>query len=475
MNLFSTLTSNLDLEAAFLDTPPATWTFGEVLDLSARMAGSLRAAGVEPGERVVVVLPKSAHSVAVYLACLRIGAIYVPLNPAYTDPEISFFISDASPRIVIAENELPDAPTLTMGPTGVGSLLGVEETFVGTVERADADGAAILYTSGTTGRSKGAMLTHGCLSDNALTLFDIWRWQPDDVLLHALPIFHVHGLFVALHCALLGGSRVIFMEQFDAASVRGRLPMATVMMGVPTFYARLLSDPEFGPDDCTNMRLFISGSAPLAEHVFAEFARRTGHTILERYGMTEAGMICSNPYDGPREAGTVGFPLPGYVARVADESDRPVPVGKVGILQIRGPSLFGGYWQLPDKTAESYTADQYFRTGDLARMDDAGRVTLLGRSHDLIITGGFNVYPKEIERILNEVAGVSETAVVGHPDDDLGEIPVAYVVGDAEEASLRGHAASQLARYKQPRRYVFVDALPRNAMGKVQKSALRPG
>jgi malonyl-CoA/methylmalonyl-CoA synthetase len=246
------------------------------------------------------------------------------------------------------------------------------------------------------------------------------------------------------------------------------------MMGVPTFYARLLSDPEFGPDDCINMRLFISGSAPLAEHVFAEFAGRTGHTILERYGMTEAGMICSNPYDGPRQAGTVGFPLPGYIARVTDESDRPVPVGQAGVLQIQGPSLFAGYWQLPDKTAESYTADKYFRTGDLARMDDAGRVTLLGRSHDLIITGGFNIYPKEIERILNEVTGVSETAVVGHPDDDLGEIPVAYVVGDAEEASLRRHAAAHLARYKQPRRYVFVDALPRNAMGKVQKSGLRP-
>lgn len=474
MNLFTTLTTNIDREAVFLETPSTMWSFGEVLALSARMAGSLRAAGVEPGDRVVVVLPKSTYAVAVYLACLRIGATYVPLNPAYTATEISFFVSDADPRVVIAEKELPNAPTLTMGPTGAGSLLGVADGYDGTVERVDTDVAAILYTSGTTGRSKGAMLTHGCLTDNARTLFEVWHWQPDDVLLHALPIFHVHGLFVALHCAMLGGSRVIFLEQFEVAAVRDRLATATVMMGVPTFYARLLSDPEFGPDDCQNMRLFISGSAPLAEHVFGAFAHRTGHTILERYGMTEAGMICSNPYDGPREAGTVGFPLPGYAARVADEGDRPVPVGQVGVLQIQGPSLFGGYWNLPDKTAESYTADKYFRTGDLAKIDDEGRVTLLGRSHDLIITGGFNVYPKEIERILNEVPGVSETAVVGRPDNDLGEIPVAYVVGDAEEASLRSHAASHLARYKQPRQYVFVDALPRNAMGKVQKLDLRP-
>jgi len=472
MNLFSTLTSNLDLEAAFLDTPSATWSFGEVLDLSARMAGSLRSAGVEPGDRVVVVLPKSAHAVAVYLACLRIGAIYVPLNPAYTATEISFFISDADPRVVVAENELPDAPTLTMGPTGAGSLLGVAGTFAGTVARTDSDVAAILYTSGTTGRSKGAMLTHGCLTDNARTLFDIWRWQPDDVLLHALPIFHVHGLFVALHCALLGGSRVIFLEQFEVAAVRDRLSTATVMMGVPTYYTRLLSDPEFGTDDCTTMRLFISGSAPLSEATFDAFKARTNHTILERYGMTEAGMICSNPYDGDRLAGTVGFPLPGYVVRLTDEADQLVALGAVGILQIQGPSLFSGYWELPDQTNAAYAADGFFRTGDLARADAEGRISLLGRSHDLIVTGGFNVYPKEIETVLNGVIGVSETAVVGVPDDDLGEIAVAFVVGDCAEEDLRKEAETHLARYKQPRRYMFLDAIPRNAMGKVQKSHL---
>lgn len=473
MNLFSALTDHLPREEAFLDTSDRLWTFGEVLELTAAMGGALQSAGVKPGDRVVVVLEKSAFAVALYLACLRIGAIYVPLNPAYTPAELSYFVQDAAPVVIIATEPLAAGPTLTLGPDGTGTLLEGDVRFDGVAERASGDVAALLYTSGTTGRSKGAMLTHGCLLENARTLFEAWHWQSDDVLLHALPIFHVHGLFVALHCALLGGSRVTFLDRFDAGSVRQHLASATVMMGVPTYYTRLLADPAFSSQDCVNMRLFVSGSAPLSEAVFEAFRSRTGHSILERYGMTEAGMICSNPYDGERLAGTVGFPLPRYVVRVADDRDQAQSADQVGILQIRGPSLFGGYWQRPEQTAQSFTPDGYFRTGDLARSDRNGRITLLGRSHDLIVTGGFNVYPKEVERVLNQVPGVVETAVVGVPDVDLGEIPVAFVVGDCDEAALRSHADSRLARYKQPRRYEFLDVIPRNAMGKVQKSHLR--
>ena len=478
MNLFSTLTDHLDPLAPFLLTESETWSFGDLLDVTERMAGSLAAAGVEPGDRVVVVVSKSPYAVGIYLACLRIGAIYVPINADYTPDEVSFFVEDASPTAIISEGEFPgDQPdavaAFTLAPDGSGSLLASDSRFESIEARDDHEVAAILYTSGTTGRSKGAMLTHGCLADNARVLYETWHWQPDDVLLHALPIFHVHGLFVALHCALLGGSQVVFLDRFDPATVRQRLPGASVMMGVPTFYSRLLSDPEFSSANTTNMRLFVSGSAPLTEQVSVEFTQRTGHQILERYGMTEAGMICSNPYDGSRVPGTVGFALPGYEVRVAGPEDQPVALGATGILQIRGPSLFAGYWQLPEATAEAFTADSFFRTGDLASIDLDGRVTLLGRSHDLIITGGFNVYPKEIERVLDEVAGVDESAVVGIPDDDLGEVPIAFVVGEAAIDALQAHAAEKLARYKQPRRYEFVDQLPRNAMGKVQKAQLR--
>ncbi len=473
MNLFSALTDQLTEEDGFLDTSDRLWTFGDILELTSAMGSALQSAGVEPGDRVVVVLEKSAYAVALYLACLRIGAIYVPLNPAYTPSEISYFVDDASPVVIVATQPLADAPTLTLHNDGSGTLLEATNRIDSVIDRSSADSAALLYTSGTTGRSKGAMLTHGCLLENARTLFEIWNWRPDDVLLHALPIFHVHGLFVALHCALLGGSRVIFLDRFDPDAVRHQLPSATVMMGVPTYYTRLLADPAFRAEDCVNMRLFISGSAPLSEAAFAAFKSRTGHNILERYGMTEAGMICSNPYDGERLAGTVGFPLPRYIVRVADGGDQALAAGQVGTLQIQGPSLFGGYWQRPEQTAESFTPDGYFRTGDLARSDEDGRITLLGRSHDLIVTGGFNVYPKEVERVLNEVPGVVESAVVGLPDADLGEIPVAFVVGDCEEAALRSHADHHLARYKQPRHYEFLEAIPRNAMGKVQKSHLR--
>jgi malonyl-CoA/methylmalonyl-CoA synthetase len=335
----------------------------------------------------------------------------------------------------------------------------------------------MLYTSGTTGRSKGAMVTHANLASNGLALHTIWRWREGDVLLHALPIFHVHGLFVALHCAILNGSEVLFLPRFDVDAVRAHLPSATVMMGVPTFYTRLLADPDFGPDDCRTIRMFTSGSAPMTPVVFRQFTERTGHTICERYGMTECGIITSNPPEGLRVAGTVGYALPGVEMRVANDDDQPVGADELGIVQVKGPNVFPGYWQLPDKTAEEVTADGFFRTGDIGSMAVDGRLTLVGRSSDMIISGGYNVYPKEVELLLDSVPGVNESAVVGLPHPDLGEGVVAFIVADEgvelDEEDLDTALIERVARFKQPKTYVFVDELPRNAMGKVQKSQLR--
>jgi malonyl-CoA/methylmalonyl-CoA synthetase len=337
--------------------------------------------------------------------------------------------------------------------------------------------AAILYTSGTTGRSKGAMLSHANLASNALVLFDYWHWQSGDVLLHALPIFHVHGLFVALHCALLGGSRIIFMPRFDTTEVIARLPQATVMMGVPTFYTRLLDNPAFSRDACTNMRLFISGSAPLLADTHRAFETLTGHHILERYGMTEAGMITSNPYDGERIPGTVGFPLPGVSARIANEQGKELKRGEPGVLEIIGPNLFKGYWQMPEKTAEEFRPDGWFITGDISIMDEQGRISIVGRAKDLIITGGFNVYPKEIESQLDELPGIKESAVIGVPHPDFGEGVTAIIVPDnsikLSEQAVCAALQDKLARFKQPKRVFIIDELPRNTMGKVQKNLLR--
>ena len=345
---------------------------------------------------------------------------------------------------------------------------------------ADVDGddlAAILYTSGTTGRSKGAMLSHANLASNAQVLYETWQWQTDDVLLHALPIFHVHGLFVALHCALLGGSRVIFLPRFDVDQMIARLPEVTVMMGVPTFYTRLLERTDFDRELCAGMRLFISGSAPLLAETHRAFEARTGHRILERYGMTEAGMITSNPYVGDRIAGTVGFPLAGVQARVADGEGRELPRGEAGVLEISGPNVFRGYWKMPEKTAEEFRPDGWFITGDIAVMAEDGRVTIVGRAKDLIISGGFNVYPKEIELKLDELPGVKESAVIGVPHPDFGEGVTAVVVADGSHAvserSIIAALKDGLARFKQPKRVFIVEELPRNTMGKVQKNVLR--
>ena len=456
-----------------------------------RRSRALAGLGAKPGDRVLVQVEKSAENVLLYLASLRAGLVYVPLNAAYTAAELAYFIEDAGPAVIVCdpareaalEPVACGAQIATLDGEGRGSFaeMAAQASTVPfeTVARDADDLAAICYTSGTTGRSKGAMLSHGNLASNALTLHDYWRWQSDDVLIHALPIYHVHGLFVALHLALLGGSTIRFHKGFDADAVLADLTHATVLMGVPTFYVRLAAHPGLTREAAAKMRLFVSGSAPLLEATFAEFEAKTGHRILERYGMTEAGMICSNPYDGAknggREPGTVGFPLPGVGARVADDSGGELPRGEPGVLEIKGPNLFRGYWNKPDKTAEEMRADGFFVTGDVATMAENGRVAIVGRAKDLIIAGGLNIYPKEIELAIDAVPGVAESAVIGVPHVDLGEAVVAVVVrsdaGLDEAAVLAG--LSDLARFKQPRRVVFADALPRNAMGKMQKAKLR--
>jgi malonyl-CoA/methylmalonyl-CoA synthetase len=412
---------------------------------------------------VLVQAEKSIEIALLYLGCLRAGLVYVPLNTAYTPAELAYFIEDAEPALVFAPGHL-DLAALDAAPAAFA-----------TVARGPDDLAAILYTSGTTGRSKGAMLSHDNLASNALVLKDYWHWQAGDVLIHALPIYHVHGLFVALHGALLNGSTMLWHRGFDADAVLADMAQATMLMGVPTFYVRLAAHPGLTRAAASRMRLFVSGSAPLLEATFAAFEDKTGHRILERYGMTEAGMICSNPYQGERLPGAVGYALPGVEARVADDHGEELPRGAPGVLEISGPNLFKGYWRNPGKTAEEMRADGFFITGDIATMGEDGRVAIVGRAKDLIIAGGLNLYPKEIELALDAVPGVAESAVIGVPHPDLGEAAVAVVVRNdpaLDEAAILAGIAD-LARFKQPRRILFAEALPRNAMGKVQKAALR--
>lgn len=435
--------------------------------LDAAVAGwavALGRLGARQGDHILVQAEKSIESALLYLASLRAGLVYVPLNTAYTPAEVAWFVADAEPVIVVDDAKLAEISALVVP--------GAEAEIV---PRAPDDLAAILYTSGTTGRSKGAMLSHDNLASNALVLKDYWHWQGGDVLIHALPIYHVHGLFVALHGALLNGSTMFWHRAFDAGAVIADMAHATILMGVPTFFVRLAADPRLTREAAAGMRLFVSGSAPLLESTFADFEARTGHLILERYGMTEAGMICSNPYDGERVPGTVGFALPGISARVADGTGREVARGEPGTLEIKGPNLFRGYWRQPEKTAEEMRPDGYFITGDVATMGDDGRVAIVGRAKDLIIAGGLNIYPREIELAIDALPGVGESAVIGVPHADLGEAVVAIVVrSDAalDEAAIIAGIAD-LARFKQPRRILFADSLPRNAMGKVQKAALR--
>ncbi|MGA7802457.1 MAG: malonyl-CoA synthase [Gammaproteobacteria bacterium] len=468
------------------------YTYADLETASGRYARTLADLGVNKGDRVAVQVEKSPQALFLYLACLRAGFIYLPLNTAYLEDELDYFLGDAAPAAVVCApakrpmmeklaNRHAVAHVLTLDGNGGGSLnerAPDKGGSFGIVPCSADDNAVILYTSGTTGRPKGAMISHGNLAANGLALHQAWGWEPDDVLLHALPIFHIHGLFVACHCVLLNGTGMLFLPKFDATAVRRLLPRATVMMGVPTFYTRLLSEPDFGREDCRNMRLFTSGSAPLLEQTFEEFKQRTGHTILERYGMTETGMNTSNPLQGERLAGTVGLPLPGVSVRVTDDDDQPVADGTVGQLQVKGDNVFKGYWRLPDKTAEEFTADGWFRTGDQARRDTNGYLSIVGRSKDMVITGGYNVYPKEVESVIDALDGVVESAVIGLPHADFGEMVAAVVVRDAggaslDEARIISTLKTRLAGYKVPKRIFFADSLPRNTMGKVQKNLLR--
>lgn len=464
-------------------------SFAQLDAATAGYAQALAVSGAKPGDRIVVQVEKSVENVLLYLGALRAGMVYVPLNTAYTPAELAYFIGDAEPAVLVCDPAKLDALApvsgtarcLTLDARGHGTLAdavaAVAPMPFETVARSEDDLAAILYTSGTTGRSKGAMLSHGNLSSNALVLKDYWRWRPGDILIHALPIYHVHGLFVALHGALLNGSTMLFHRAFDVDKVLADLGQATILMGVPTFYVRLAAHAGLSKEACAGMRLFISGSAPLLEATFEEFSEKSGHRILERYGMTEAGMITSNPYDGARIPGTVGYPLPGISSRVCDDKGVEVARGEPGVLEIKGPNLFKGYWRNPEKTAEEMRPDGYFITGDVATMADDGRISIVGRAKDLIIAGGLNIYPKEIELAIDEVPGIGESAVIGVPHPDLGEGVVAVATraeGSAvDEAEVLAAIADKLARFKQPRRILFVDALPRNQMGKVQKAALR--
>ena len=494
-NLYAFLEARFpaDRSAPCLETPDgAVWTCADVEAESARYAHLLCGRGVVPGDRVAAQTEKSPRALALYLACLRAGAVYLPLNPAYPERELDYFLGDAEPRVVVARPESVDGLAALCERHGIGELFGLGADGEGTlaeagrampgrfdtVTRAAGDLAALLYTSGTTGRPKGAMLTHANLSSNAEVLHAAWGFREGDVLLHMLPIFHTHGLFVACHTSLFNGSPMIFCPRFDAAEARRLLPRATVFMGVPTFYTRLLALPGFGRDDCAGMRLFVSGSAPLPERTFEEFRGRTGHVILERYGMTECGMSTSNPLDGERRAGTVGFPLPGVDLRVAGDDSAPLGPGEIGNVELKGPNVFPGYWRMPEKTAEDFTADGFLRSGDLGRIDEDGYVAIVGRGKDLVISGGLNVYPKEVELLIDRLDGVAESAVIGLPHPDFGEQVTAVVVREGDAAAPDGQAVidalrNGLANYKVPKQVFFVEALPRNSMGKVRKGELR--
>lgn len=493
-HLFSLIRRRLPAtDKTFLQTPAGRLiSYGDMLRRSAQLAQLLVEGGVRPGDRVAVQVAKSPEALLLYLACVRAGAVYLPLNTGYQPGELDYFLSDARPRLFVCDPErlaglapLARAAGVgwveTLDADGRGSLSAKAVPLAGSfddVARGAEDLAAILYTSGTTGRSKGAMLTHGNLASNAQALVATWRFDHTDVLLHALPIFHTHGLFVATNVALLAGATLLFLPAFDPAAVCDVLPQATTMMGVPTFYVRLLAYPGFTRAVAAHMRLFISGSAPLSPETHRAFEARCGHVLLERYGMTETSMNTSNPYDGPRRPGTVGLPLPGVTVRITDpDTGIDCPVDTVGMIEVRGPNVFKGYWQMPEKTAAELRADGFFITGDLGRIDAQGYVQIVGRQKDLIISGGYNVYPAEVEMALDALPGVAESAVIGVPHADFGEGVVAVVVGDGrtrlDEAALRDALTDQLARYKLPKRFLFVDHLPRNKMGKVQKAALR--
>ncbi len=474
----------------FLETPDGrVWTYVDLLDRSAAYARMLRGFGLEPGDRVAVQVEKSPENLCLYFGCVRAGGVYLPLNTAYTLAELAYFLGDAEPKVVVVRpghveevgRLVPAATVLALDDKGRGSAADAADVAAGPFEdvlREADDLAAILYTSGTTGRSKGAMLTHRNLASNALVLKDYWRVTAADVLLHALPIYHTHGLFTATNTMVAAGGAMLFMPKFDLDEVFRLLPRATLMMGVPTFYTRMLSDPRLTREAVAHMRLFVSGSAPLLAETHRAFFERTGHAILERYGMTETGMNSSNPYDGERRPGTVGLPLPGTEIRITDPATgRPLPTGAIGMIEVKGPNVFKGYWKNPEKTAAEFRPDGFFVTGDLGRFDERGYLSIVGRGKDLVITGGLNVYPKEVEEAIDALPGVFESAVIGVPHPDFGEAVVAVVVPEKgasiDEASILGALAHTLAGFKRPKRVFLVEELPRNTMGKVQKNVLR--
>lgn len=476
----------------FIDVPDgATISFHGLHQMAGQVANALVAMGVEPGDRVAVQVEKSPEAIAVYLGTVRAGAIFLPLNTAYTPPEVDYFIGNAEPRVFIADPanaealkviaERYDARLETLAGDGSGTLWPAVESAAAdfaTIARGAGDLAAILYTSGTTGRSKGAMLSHDNLLSNSIMLRDYWHFTSDDVLLHALPIYHTHGLFVATNISLLAGASLIFFAKFDPEAVVREMHRATALMGVPTFYTRLLTTASFTREIASGMRLFVSGSAPLLAETHRQFSDLTGHAILERYGMTETNMNTSNPYDGDRRAGTVGFPLPDVELRVADpETGKVLEQGEIGVIEVKGANVFAGYWRMPEKTAEEFRADGFFITGDLGMVDDRGYVLIVGRGKDLVISGGFNVYPKEIEAKIDDMPGVLESAVIGVAHPDFGEGVTAVIVKDGTrnltEADIKGPLRESVAAFKRPKKVIFVDALPRNTMGKVQKNVLR--
>ena len=468
-----------------------TITHADFLDTVGRMSNALAALGVVPGDRVAVQIEKSPEALALYAACVKSGVVFLPLNTAYTANELSYFVGDSGAALFICDPANADGLTpiatdagctlRTLGPSVEGSFmdLALDQSSVSEIVARDADDlAALLYTSGTTGRSKGAMLTQTNLLSNAEALVEAWRFTDRDVLLHALPIFHTHGLFVATNILLLSGGSMIFLPKFDIDTVLRLMPKATSMMGVPTFYTRLLDDTRFTKEVAKDMRLFISGSAPLLAETHVQFEERTGHRILERYGMTETNMNTSNPYEGERRAGTVGFPLPGVEVKVCDpETGATLPQGEIGVLEVRGPNVFKGYWNMPEKTREELREDGFFITGDLAVIDADGYVQIVGRGKDLIISGGYNIYPKEIEMFLDTLPGVRESAVIGAPHPDFGESVVAVLVPEGgarlDTDAITAAVRENLAGFKRPRVIEVMDELPRNTMGKVQKNQLR--
>ncbi|MCJ2011440.1 malonate--CoA ligase [Methylobacterium sp. J-076] len=474
-----------------IETPDGrSHSYADLIARSGAYAAALVAAGVAPGDRVAVQVEKSAEVIFLYLGVVRAGAVFLPLNTAYTPAEIGYFLGDAEPAVFVCDPARREAlagaasgvgRVWTLDAAGAGSAAAAADAQDGTafadVARGPEDLAAILYTSGTTGRSKGAMLSHDNLASNARVMVDVWRFTADDVLIHALPVFHTHGLFVATNTVLASGGTMLFLPRLDPKTILALMPRATAMMGVPTFYTRLLKEPGLTREAAKAIRLFTSGSAPLLAETHRDWQARTGHAILERYGMTETNMSTSNPYDGDRVAGTVGFPLPGVSLRVVDpDSGAELGPDEVGMIEVKGANVFKGYWRMPDKTAAEFRPDGFFITGDLGKVDGAGYVHIVGRGKDLIISGGFNVYPKEVETEIDGLPGIVESAVIGLPHPDFGEAVTAVVVGGEgapAEAAVVAALEGRLAKFKCPKRVLFVDELPRNTMGKVQKNVLR--